>query len=292
MDAAIVGACRIGYCRVGVYKDDWSPLITQFEGIGSCDVTWRRLVLNNRDDTTGWYTKSFNEQTIKGILIPRGATSTAMAAGVYVRLDAVFRAVEPLVVGDEIQSADSVYYEVKTVKPHRVGDAFWFRDYDLTELPFHEITGSGQPTVSVDDARTNTKTYLETYINEDGALNPVNWIVAYGNPDYSLIKVFQNKSVDLIFNILDPTTTPLKGHDHYVYGYRELVPIVTTCIDKSGISGTQLRWSASAELRRVVEDHPLGSLRNFSEEAPYEKRLGSTVLYQQRFVLDYGRNKT
>jgi len=31
MDKAILGYCRLGYFRLGVYRDDWDKLLTRFK---------------------------------------------------------------------------------------------------------------------------------------------------------------------------------------------------------------------------------------------------------------------
>jgi len=120
LDKAVVGTARVGYCRVGVYTDAWETLVKTFEshGIGSCNVTRRRLMLDStRDSTTGWYTKSYEETTIKMIFAPRSATSMLVSVGV-----------------------GGLYYEVKTVEPHYLTpNSFWFRSCQLTLIPFHEV---------------------------------------------------------------------------------------------------------------------------------------------------------
>lgn len=142
MDPAIIGSCRIGYFRIGMGKhaiNQWTALLKQFEGVASCEVTRRRLVLGARDSVTGWYEKGWLETTIKGVLIPRGATNIAVAAGVYVRLDALFKTADPVDEGDEIVTKNNIYYEVKGVKPYYIGEGFFHRDCDLTMLPLHEL---------------------------------------------------------------------------------------------------------------------------------------------------------
>ena len=128
---------RWGYFRWGVYRPElWHNLLKQFEGVASCDVTRRKLVLSpTRDSTTGWRKQlDRTESTIEGVLIPRVAQHLALSAGTYVKLDALFFTADGLEVGDEIKTANNVYYEVKTVKPHPLGDTFYFRECQLTEL--------------------------------------------------------------------------------------------------------------------------------------------------------------
>lgn len=147
----------------------------------------------------------------------------------------------------------------------------------------------------VADARSNTKLYFDTYLVEtnltrDNGSDLVTYAVMYTNPDYPLVKEFE--TVDLLFLIGDPNSTPLIGHDQTPYGYEEHVPIETACIDKTGISGTLLRWKASAELRRITETYPTGSQRSLDQETPNEYNLGSTTVFSQKFVLNYRRATT
>lgn len=149
----------------------------------------------------------------------------------------------------------------------------------------------------VQDARQRTKTYLETYLTDsnltkDDDSSKANYIVAFGMPDYSIIRVFKDKQIDLIFSIGEPTSTPLMGHDLSAYGYEEHVPIQTFCIDKSGITGTKLKWKAEAELRRITESYPTGSERSFERRGTRDERLGSTILYSTEFMLTYRRDTT
>ena len=94
-------------------------------------------MLGARDAVTGWYAKSFAESTIKMVVVPQGANNLSLRTGVYARLDAVGLTQDVVLVGDEIETAASEFYEVKTVKPHWIGDSFEHRSCDLTELPLH-----------------------------------------------------------------------------------------------------------------------------------------------------------
>jgi len=113
----------------------------------------------------------------------------------------------------------------------------------------------------------------------------VSFIVAYGNPDYALERVFIDKAVDLAFSIGTPDSEGLPVG----IGYLEKVPITIWTIDKTGITGTELRWKAEAELRRVCEAYPLGSLRGTEKISDNEKNLGSTILYSVTHVMRYKR---
>ena len=138
MDPARVGECRVGFFRVGVYRDDWDRLLAKFKAIGSCEVTRRKLGLGARDITTGLRAKNWSESTIEIILIPREAAHLVVPAGIYVRLHATALTADGLEEGDENKTSDNVYYEVKAVKEHSIGDSFSHRECDLIQLPLHE----------------------------------------------------------------------------------------------------------------------------------------------------------
>jgi len=155
----------------------------------------------------------------------------------------------------------------------------------------------------VDDARYRTKDYLETFFSAlsyrlttnltlDDNSTLAKYIVAFGNPDYPMVKVFKDKGVDVVFSILPPTSTARLGHDQYAIGYDEEVPIEIWCIDKRFVTGTKLKWKAEAELRKIVEENPLGSWRNLGSARPNDKNFGSTILHGVRVPLFYRRDLT
>jgi len=122
-------------------EKDWQATKKRFvgiSGVSSIDVTLRSLSLGDRDTVRGWREKSFSESTIEMIVISRGANSLHLIPGLYAQNDAVGRTRDSLEIGDEIETAANVYYEVKTIRNNYVGDLLWFRDCDLAELPFHE----------------------------------------------------------------------------------------------------------------------------------------------------------
>lgn len=148
----------------------------------------------------------------------------------------------------------------------------------------------------VSDARARTKVWLDTYITDasltkDDDSTEVTWVAMYADPPYSLVQELKAYSgaVDLIFAISDPETEPIIGNDGLPHHYRENVPITTACIDKTGITGAKLQWKANQELREVANDHPEGSRRTINLIGKDTEKLGSTVLYKNRFVLSYSR---
>lgn len=289
MDKAIIGYMRIGFFRIGVFNDTWDRLLQHFKSLGNCNVTRRRLQLDNpRDSVTGWWIKNFTEETIEMPIITKGSTRSLLPSGTYVRTDALGLTADPVWEGDEIL-VNSVCYEVEAVRLHYWLDSFVYRECDLTLLPLETLTGMNYTTSIVEDARYRNKVYLETWLN-DTALP--NYIVAYGEPDYPLIRVFKEKGIDLVYSLGEHTSDTVIDSDHYPIGYKEHVPVTTLCVGKTNFEGTKLMHQAETELRRVAETQPLGSLRALGTRRPQTKSLGSTTLYSAEYMMEYQRDTT
>ena len=148
--------------------------------------------------------------------------------------------------------------------------------------------------MSTQDARQRTRTYLATYIvdanlTHDDDLTQAAWISAFGLPDYPLSRVFKDKAVDVIFSVGTASAKSMRDFRQYPYAYEEIVPIEIFAVDKTGITGTKLRWKAEAELRRISEAYPLASVRWISRVSDNEKKLGSQTLYSVKYELGYIR---
>lgn len=151
----------------------------------------------------------------------------------------------------------------------------------------------------VDDPRDRTKDWLDTYLDNDNVNRdtdnevPARMIVLYGDSDYPLLRVFNKpKNVDLLFLVSKPDSQPLLSHDHVIYGYRESVPVKIMAVDKTGVDGLKLVWKGEAELRRIAETYPTGSLRLLRLSRDSKTRLGSTTLYSTEYKLSYVRDTT
>jgi len=149
----------------------------------------------------------------------------------------------------------------------------------------------------VEDARYRTKVFIDTYwtpgnaTDDDGAA--LGKQVMFDSPNYPLILEFKAPSViDVIITVGKPRSTPQIGHDHAAYGYEEHVPIKIFAVDKTGVTGTKAVWQAEAELRRIGEEHPEGSLRSLTEIRGVDQNLGSTIIYGTEYILNYRRGVT
>lgn len=144
MDRALVTATkgpRVGYFRIGVYRDHWDQIVKAFEssfGPVVFEMTRRELVLaDTKDSTTGYFNRSYSDKTIKGILISKSATKMQLAAGHYVSYDAALLTADPVLVSDQIKTKEDVYYEVMTVTEEMLGDSFSHRVCDLNKIPMY-----------------------------------------------------------------------------------------------------------------------------------------------------------
>jgi hypothetical protein len=265
----------------------------------TCAVTRRRLELGARDDTTGWRAKKWTEKTAEGLLLPKGSQRLATSVGTYVRTDALFMTMDVLDEGDEVKSATNQYFEVHAAREIFVGDSFSHRECDLMFLPMHadvdySIYGG---TFLVDDARHRQKAYLDAYwsnshCEDDGGQN-LGRVVMYADPDYPLSMELESPStVDLVITVAKPESKPLRGHDFTPYGYEEAVPVGIWSMDKANVTAVKAVQQGEAELRRILEDHPLGSLRGFETTREGTKTMGSAVLYGTEYKVTYLRDTT
>jgi len=144
----------------------------------------------------------------------------------------------------------------------------------------------------VSDARELTKDYLDSYLTaanilKDDATSQAAFAVIFTNPPYPILKEFYAASTpaDLLFCVGTPTSEALPVG----IGYIENVPITILCIDKLGITGTKLRWTAEAELRRATVANPHGSLRSLTRMTDSEKDLGGAILYSVTYIMRFKR---
>ena len=118
----------------------WAKLVRIFERKrGSCDVTYRTLVLGNRDAETGWRAKSYTESTKKAILVARGDTHTALPSGTYVRSDWLILLPPDLSpkAYDQLKTAGNVYFELEAVRERMLTpDTVEYHEVDVSKLPF------------------------------------------------------------------------------------------------------------------------------------------------------------
>lgn len=244
----------------------------------------RKLQLGVRDSITGWYNRYWAPDfIIEMLILSRGVSNYILPAGTYVRLDAVGVTADEIRIGDEVEQ-EATHYEVKAIEDHKVANSFSHRDCHLTKLPLHNLSFSPlAPTV--DDARYNMKTYLESRVT-DVNLQNYNWIACYSDPDYPLVRVFDTKGIAIIFSIDSPESSPLMQGDLTPYGYEEHMAVHVMTLD------TELNHLAEAELRLVLETYPTGSQRGMERRDTVIHEFGSTRVYDTPVTIDYRRDTT
>ena len=114
-------------------------------------------------------------------------------------------------------------------------------------------------------------------LTKDDDSTQVAFDVMYAYPDYPLTREFRAAAnpVDLLFLVDTPTVRTAGVKVRYI----ESIPVTVACIDKTGITGTKLRWKAEKELRRVIKAFPLGSFHSMDRSEPSDERLGSTIVH-------------
>lgn len=259
------------------------------------EVTLRTLSLGSQDSKTGWYGKSFDTSTIDMPIFPKGLTQVALQLGVFPKYDLTGFCNVPIREGDEILDKLGNYYGVDYVTNYNVGDIFYYADCALTLLSMH----ADRPTTSgtwpsYGDPRYRMKVWLDAYLNnanllKDNGSTQVSFITMFDGADYPLSRVFTDKQVDLVYSIGESTSKGLYSQSKSLYGFVETTPINICCIDKTGITATRLKWQAEAELRRVCETYPFGSLRLMDTRRDTTQTSGSIIIYQTEFMLTYKR---
>lgn len=148
----------------------------------------------------------------------------------------------------------------------------------------------------VDDARKATKTFLDTYLTAanikcDNGITQSPFITCYEQSgEYPAIEVFYTMNKDIVFAIGVPESRGLYGHDMTPYGYEEDVPITIYVAPKTGVTPAKVKWSAEAELRRICETNPYGSLRRLTRVTDVSVDLGGFVLEGVKYIMNYRRD--
>jgi len=217
------------------------------------------------------------------LIVSRGTSQYLQAAGSYARLDAVGITADEIRIGDEVEQ-EGTYYQVENIEDHKIANSFSHRDCHLTKLPVHNLSYS--PTApTVNDARYNTKDYLETRI-VDANLQNYNWIACYSNADYPLVRVFDTKGIVIIFTIDSPKSKPLMQGDLTPHGYDEKMDIHVVTLD------TEINHLAEQELRDVLKDYPTGSQRGMESRDTIVHNYGSLQVFDTVVTFNYRRGIT
>lgn len=149
--------------------------------------------------------------------------------------------------------------------------------------------------VSLDDPRYKNITWFNTHdvaanLTRDDDTTQLSYILQMEKPPYPIKRVFFNpKNVDLIYTFFTCETQAIPDWRHYVYAYEETQPIEIWAVTKQGITGDKSRWKGEAELRRIAETYPLGSVRHLTRLSPVERDRGTWKLHAVRYNMWYKR---
>ena len=261
--------------------------------MGSADVTRRQLVLGSRDSTTGWRIPDYTETTIECLEYSRGAHTSLQGVGFYAAEDKMFLTADPVNEYDMLEPRTSEYFLVKTVKEHfaPTPDNFFCRELQCSALPLWQAAfASATWKTSPNDPRERTKTFLDTYVRDaqitkDDGSTEASWACIFINPPYPLELEFRGASeVQGLYVVGQPTTESRLG-----VRYTEHVPVSIYTVDSTACAGDPLSWKMEAEWRYVIENYPMGSLRDLETRRGEIIDLGSTQLYHIPTVLNYTR---
>ena len=123
----------------------------------------------------------------------------------------------------------------------------------------------------------------------DDGTTPASYFCGYGHNYPWKYIFFDPKNHDAVFTPLPPRTQTLSDWKHEPYAYMEACPFQLNCVDKEVITGTLLLWSMEAELRRIAETHPLGSVRKISSTTPNTEDMGNWLLHGLLTTIEYKR---
>lgn len=197
---------------------------------------------------------------------------------------------------DTIGTTGDVYYDAEDIGDfvlHATGYVY----YETTIIGQYTTADSFPNLETAIDARYMTKVYLERYLKPTNLLQdhgaPAVYAVIYAYPPYPIDREFNAASdpVDLLFLVGEVESNPVRGLKLETFGYDESVPVTVCCVDKTGLTGTMLKWTAEAELRRVLETYPYGSIRAIKASKGEPQRMGTFTVYSSTVTLRYVRTK-
>ena len=263
------------------------------------NMTRRVLSLGVRDTVTGWCKKTWTDTPIQAVVLDKSSQLQALAAGTWVRTDALLLTEDGIAEGDQVKTAANIYYDVKAVRPMMNADSLDHYECDLHREVIHfDVDYSMYSgTWLRDDARYRTKVFIQTYwtaVNAgDDVGNALTVQSMYTSVPYPLTKeLYDGSTIDVLILLGKAKTSPLVGHDHAALGYKEQVPITIAAIDKTNVTADKAVSQCETELRRILETYPLGSVRTLDQTRETTEILGSNTLYQIEYSLNYSRDKT
>jgi hypothetical protein len=264
--------------------------------MSSASVTRRALSFGAQDSITGWFSKVYTDTTIKGSMQPQGASVSFLPCGNYAKYPHTFFTEYVVHEGDQIVDADLAVYELNTVVKWSWNNKFSHyqceavkQDYanrDATSGTWHLDSDS-----LTTDPRSRHKVYLDTY------LTPANisgdYLTCFDGADYPSKYLFLatlGVDTDAVISIGKEAATPLLDYNHKAYAFVESALINIYAVNKVGITATNLVEQIEQEIRHVITDHPIGSIRSIQATKHTPIDLGNkTYLWNTTVTIKYTR---
>lgn len=269
--------------------------------MASANLTRRALSLGNQDSTTGWYSPTYTETTIKGLIQPAGAVIAELPVGNYARYPHTLFTTYTVAVGDEIKDAFTDCYVVRSVDKWVYLDQFSHYQCQLEKRSPYAQRPTTSGTWHLDsaslktDQRYRTKLWLDTYLEpsdlelDNGTTDAVVKTMFSNPPEIPISQLFITKTIDGVFSIDKQAAEPINAYDHSPYAFIETVPITCYAVDKAGLTATNLIEQMEQEIRHVCTDHPLGSLRSIQSTGYRCTNIGGVKLWEATVTVRYIR---
>jgi hypothetical protein len=149
-----------------------------------------------------------------------------------------------------------------------------------------------------DDVRKTLKDLITAHINpivitKDDNVTMATYIIEYESPPWIILQDFIiTQGYDLVFTVGRTLVTPKRFLQGVPLIYDGRYPVSTWCVDKTGITGTKLKWKADEELERVFEDNPGTFSQAIDLSQDDDHVLGSVMLYNTRHIIKHKRYRT
>lgn len=106
----------------------FTALVAKVEAQGvSCNVTHKKLVLDQQDGVTGQFVEAYDESTVKAVFCPDGAANEGFESARASQVHAVVYVYLPVYEGDDLIDAAGRAWHVLTSEPVTFGDVYAFR---------------------------------------------------------------------------------------------------------------------------------------------------------------------
>ena len=140
---AIIDHAVVDNFRVGVWYDRFDTALNTLKRalpVVSFNVDYRRMLLGDRDATTGWRTVTYDTADTRDMLMinPSTRANIFTVSGLLSSYSVAGLTADPVYLGDRVNNEEGVF-EIVNIKIHALGDSFLYRECELEHLPAHEV---------------------------------------------------------------------------------------------------------------------------------------------------------